>query len=171
MVREAPILDVDFCFLFVTSAVSLPSPSTVSTTIIPHSRSPLPSSLTLVLHSPHPSLSFSTPSIPHSRSPLPSSLTLVLHSPHPSLSFSTPLIPHSRSPLPPSLTLVLHSPHPSLSFYTPLIPHSRSPLPSSLTLVLHSPPTLSSRSLPISVSVFLFSFYSPLFVCNDSTVL
>ena len=94
------------------------------------------------LHSLHPSLSSSTPFIPRSRHPLPSSLALVIHSLHPSLSPSTPFIPRSRHPLPPN---------PSLSSSTPFIPRSRHPLP----------PNPSSRSPPIAVSVFLFSFYPP----------
>ena len=132
--RLAPIPVVDLSFLS-------------SSSLIPfhcyfYHLSPLPPFPTLILHSPHSPLSFSTPPIPHSHSPLPPFPTLIPHSP---LSFSTPLIPHSHSPLPPFPTLILHSPHSPLpsqscqnSLHTTLISQSS---PSSL----HSEPIRSLR--------------------------
>ena len=148
--RQASLLVLDLLFssFFIADPVSLP--------FLPSS--PLPLSLPIILYSPP------TPSIPSYHSLLPS------NSLYPFLSFSTPL------QLPLSLPIILYSPptpsipsyhsllpsnslYPFLSFSTPL------QLPLSLPIILYSlqlPSNLSSCRPPISISVFLFSFYPPL---------
>ena len=171
--RQASLLVLDLLFssFFIADPVSLP--------FLPSS--PLPLSLPIILYSPptpsipsyhsllpsnslYPFLSFSTPSIPSYHSLLPS------NSLYPFLSFSTPL------QLPLSLPIILYSPPtPSIPSYHSLLPsNSLYPflsfstpiqLPLSLPIIIYSlqlPPNLSSCRPPISISVFLFSFYPPL---------